>query len=222
MLALALLLPALCFAACGGAPGAASPSGAGGEETEPSPSAACWELAGKEVLPSPSGEELYDRLCRCLYPYLLTQEARGYRLFADGAFYEDDYLSLLHFVILQEHRDQAQKEEVTPFGQPVFYFQQTQYEGWYRDLFPKEKPGPAGLVPKVMDGTGWARVPEMGYGSVRLYTIKEAACGQNGVYTVTVEAASTESEEKQELTFSVALGAEGFQYLSVEARPAEP
>ena len=56
------------------------------------------ELVGREILPvAPApGDGLYEKICRCLYPYLITQAtSSGYPLFKGGPFATAEYYSLL-------------------------------------------------------------------------------------------------------------------------------
>ncbi len=120
---LAFLVLALFCAACGGGRGTASlpVTASGSGQSAASAPQEDKALIGKELQPSSSGDGLYDKICRCLYPYLITQSGHGYDLFCEGSFSQENYLSLLNYIILQEHRDQVKKEGATEFGQPVFY-----------------------------------------------------------------------------------------------------
>ena len=220
---LAFLVLALFCAACSGGRGTASlpVTASGSGQSAASAPQEDKALIGKELQPSSSGDGLYDKICRCLYPYLITQSGHGYDLFCEGSFSQENYLSLLNYIILQEHRDQVKKEGATEFGQPVFYFEKAQYEKWYEDYSIHAGAGPLDLDCEIVGDVECVPVAEMGWGSVQSYTIKSIDSEPQNIYSIKIQVSGTETEDKLDLFFSVRLDEETFQYLSVQTAGAE-
>ena len=202
----------LCLSACG-----AEGSSSSEEVFAQQDSAAQAELAalvGKQLDGAPSGDALSDRLCRCLYPYLLLQSGKGYTLFSDAAYKAEDYRELLNYVILQEHVAQSAKVEAAPSGQPVYYYEKEQYETWYHSYAANVPAEIFELSAETVDGAEYVPVPEMGWGSVQLFTI-ESVEHEGDQYTVGIRETNSENDTVKQLTMTVRLTPDGFQYLSV-------
>ena len=202
----------LCLSACG-----AEGSSSSEEVFAQQDSAAQAELAalvGKQLDGAPAGDTLSDRLCRCLYPYLLLQSGKGYTLFSDTAYAAEDYRELLNYVILQEHAEQAARAETAPSGQPVYYYEKEQYETWYHSYAANIPAEIFELSVETVDGAEYVPVPEMGWGNVRAFAIQSVE-SEGDQYTVGICETNSENDTSKQLTMTVRLSPDGFQYLSV-------
>ena len=177
------------------------------------------ELVGKEILPvAPApGDGLYEKICRCLYPYLITQSTSGgYPLFKDGPFATAEYDSLLNYLLLQEHAKDAVKTETTNDGQNLFYFSKKEYETWYAGYYQNSPlPDEQTMQLATIDGQDCIVVTEKGYGSVTTFTIEAVNQDADQNTVIEVLGTSTEFTEKIKLKFTVKIE-EGFTYIKVE------
>lgn len=180
------------------------------------------ELVGKEILPAASapGDGLYEKICRCLYPYLITQSTTsGYPLFKDkdGPFATAEYDSLLNYLLLQEHAKDAVKTETASDGQNLFCFLKKDYETWYAGYYPSSPP-PAEQTMQLatVDGQACVLLTEKGYGSVTTFTIEAVTQDADQNTVVEVLGTSTEFTEKIRLKFTVKIEEDGFTYIKVE------
>ncbi len=180
------------------------------------------ELVGKEILPAApaSGDGLYEKICRCLYPYLITQSiTSGYPLFKDkdGPFATAEYESLLNYLLLQEHAKDAVKTETASDGQNLFYFSKKEYETWYAGYYQNSPlPDEQSMQLATVDGQACVLLTEKGYGSVTTFTIEAVAQDADQNTVVEVLGTSTEFTEKIRLKFTVKIEEDGFTYIKVE------
>lgn len=224
---------ALCsFAACIFLLAACTGTGVGGSTQTasviPAPSANSendaqgGKLVGKEILPTAPapGDGLYEKICRCLYPYLITQSTTsGYPLFKDkdGQFAAAEYDSLLNYLLLQEHAKDAVKTETASDGQTIFYFLKKDYETWYAGYYPSGPlPDEQTMQLATVDGQACAVLTEKGYGSVTTFTIEAITQDADWNTVIEVRGTSTEFTEKIRLKFTVKIEEDGFTYIKVE------
>ena len=180
------------------------------------------ELVGKEILPAAPapGDGLYEKICRCLYPYLITQSTTsGYPLFKDKdrPFATAEYDSLLNYLLLQEHAKNAVKTETASDGQNIFYFSKKDYETWYAGYYPSSpQPEEQTMQIATVDGQTCVVLTEKGYGSVTTFTIEAATQDVDQNMVIEVLGTSTEFTEKIRLKFTVKIEGDGFTYIKVE------
>lgn len=179
-------------------------------------------MVGKEILPTAPapGDGLYEKICRCLYPYLITQSTTsGYPLFKDkdGPFATAEYDSLLNYLLLQEHAKDAVKTETTSDGQNIFYFSKKDYETWYAGYYPSSpQPKEQTMQLATVDGQACAVLTEKGYGSVTTFTIVAITQDADQNTVIEVLGTSTEFTEKIRLKFTVKIEEDKFAYIKVE------
>jgi len=178
------------------------------------------ELVGKEILPvAPAPDDgSYEKICRCLYPYLITQSTSGgYPLFKEGSFATAEYDSLLNYLLLQEHAKDAVKTETTSDGQNLFYFSKKEYETWYAGYYPSSPPPDEQTMQlATVDGQTCVLLTEKGYGSVTTFTIEAVTQDADQNMVIEVLGTSTEFTEKIRLEFTVKMGTESFVYINVK------
>lgn len=180
------------------------------------------KLVGKEILPTAPapGDGLYEKICRCLYPYLITQSTTsGYPLFKDkdGPFATAEYDSLLNYLLLQEHAKDAVKTETASDGQNIFYFLKKDYEVWYAGYYPNSPPPDEQTMQlATVDGQACAVLTEKGYGSVTTFTIEAITQDADQNTVIEVLGTSTEFTEKIRLKFTVKIEEDKFAYIKVE------
>lgn len=178
------------------------------------------ELVGKEILPTAPapGDGLYEKICRCLYPYVITQSTSGgYPLFREGPFATAEYDSLLNYLILQEHGKDAVKTETASDGQNIFYFLKKDYETWYAGYYQNSTlPDEQKMQFANVDGQACAVLTEKGYGSVTTFTIEAITQDADQNTVIEVLGTSTEFTEKIRLKFTVKIEENSFTYIKVE------
>ncbi len=178
------------------------------------------ELVGKEILPvAPAPDDgPYEKICRCLYPYLITQSTSGgYPLFKEGSFATAEYDSLLNYLILQEHAKDAVKTETKSDGQNIFCFLKKDYETWYAGYYPSSPPPDEQKMQlATVDGQTCAVLTGKGYGSVTTFTIEAITQDADQNTVIEVLGTSTEFTEKIRLKFTVKIEENSFTYIKVE------
>lgn len=180
------------------------------------------DMAGREIIPvSPTPDAgLYEKICRCLFPYLITQKNKGYTLFSDAAFSDEDYRTFLDAMILQEHMQDAVKTQSEDDGQTISYFSRDAYEQWYADAYQDAPPvDEAALSPVLVDGQECIPIPVLGMegGYVETsYKIENATSEDGKIYEIELLVTSASLPQGRTLKFTIKIEGDCFTYLRVD------